>query len=396
MFPDALRPKLLFPVLLLCCSLPLPLQAAQTIITPSLSLQEQYNDNIFSVTSGGRGDFLTTVSPALAVSRSSERVSGSLAGGVSQLWYLNSSSSDGLGYFARGSGSYSLSPRLALTADLGGTRDSSASSIGANSLVISSRSLHQNYRLGEKYQVSELIGSSLSLGYGRDDYDNPVYLGTRHYTANSVVDFDLARRFPGTGLAQVLSLSRDATDVSRVDSLSASLVLNKSLNELWRGSLSGGGRYTHSAFRLANSPEWGTHDEAGWVGRLALTYSGEPVTGNLTLSQDLTSASGRSGSTQTTGGSLSLSRKFTPRLTGNLGASYTRNWSGQQQLGGAAIDEHYRNLGGSLRYECFDPPSDLALELSYNYNNTDYRLLGTQMYQNVVMVRLTWQHANTR
>ena len=384
-------------MLVLCSLLPAPLQAAQSVLTPSLSLQESYNDNVFSRASGKRGDFLSTISPALAVSRSGEASSASLAGGVNELVYLRNSSSDGLGYFLRGSGAYTLTPRLALSADLGGTRDASASSIDpVTSLVTSSRSLHQNYRLGEKYSVSELVNSSLSLGFGRDDYDNPIYQSTRHYQGNAEVDYDLGRHFPGVILAQVLSAGRDATALSQVDTLSATLGISKELNELWHLSLNGGGRFTTSRFRAAGSPDWMSHDEGGGVGSLALAYTGESLSGSLTLSQDLSSATGRSSATQRTGGSLSLSEKFTPRLSGTLGASYARNWSSQDQFGAGAIDERNRNLGVSLRYEFFDAPSDLALVASYTSNNTEYHLLGTQMDQNIVMVQLSWQHQSFR
>ena len=392
MFPEFLRPWRLLPLLFVLSLVPGPLHAGQLVTTPSLTLSEQYNDNIFSQTSGRRGDFLSTASPGLAISESSEGASANLAGGVSELHYLRNSGNDGLGYFLRGAGSYALTPSLALSADLGGTRDSSASSIDpVTSLVTSSRSLHQNYRLGGTCRVSELVNSSLSLGYGQDDYDNPAYLSTRHYLASSETDYDLGRRFPGVKLAQVLSLSRDSTLISQVDSLGATLGLSKDISEIWRLSLSAGGRYTRSRFRLAGSTAWGSHDEGGPLGSLTLLYTHERVTGSLALSQDLVTASGRSGSTQRTAVNLSLSRKFTPHLTGNLGAGYARNWSGQDQFGAGAIDERYRNLSGSLRYEFFDAPSDLALEASYSYTGTDYRLLGTQMDQNVVMVRLSWQ-----
>lgn len=392
MFPDLWQPLRLFPALTALCLLPVPLYAGQLITTPSLSLSELYNDNIFSSISGRRADYLTTVSPGLALSESNENISATLAGGVSELLYLRNSASDGLGYFVRGSGGYTLSPKLVLNADLGGTRDTSASYIDpATSLVIRSQTLHQNYRVGESYRVSELVSSSLSLGYGRDDYDNTAYLSTRHYLGSAEVDYDLGRRFPGTRLAQVLSVTRDATDLSRVDSLGVTLGMSRDINELWHLSLNAGGRYTRSRYRVAGSPVWGSHDEGGPLGSLVLAYAHERLSGSLTLSQDLTAASGQSGATQRTLVALSLSEKFTPRLSGSLGAGYSRNWSGAEQYG-VAIDERLRNLGGSLRYEFFDAPSDLALVLNYTYNSTDYPILGAQMNQNVIMVQLSWQH----
>ena len=380
-------------VLFVPCVLPVPLHAAQVTVTPSLSFKEEYNDNIFAQTSGRRGDFVSTLSPALSLFDSSENLSATLSGGVNDLWYLRNSSNDGLGYFVRGAGGYTATPRLALSADLGGTRDIAASTTDpVTKEVTNSRTLRQNYRLGERYQVNELLSSSLNLGYGRDDYDSAALVGTSHYQANSDIGYDLGRLIPRARLVQALGFSRDATELSRVDSLSATLGLSREINELWSLSLNGGGRYTHSRFRIPGSPERGTHEEAGGVGGLALNYSGRKLSGSLALSHDLSSASGRSGATQRTGVNLALSERFTPRLSGSLGAGYARNLSARDQFGGAAIDERYWNLSGTLRYEFFADPSDLALEAGYSHNGTDYRLLGTQMNQNVVTMRLTWQH----
>lgn len=397
MFPDFLQPRRLFPVLFLLALLPDPLHAEETLVTPSVSVREEYNDNVFSQLSGRRGDFVTTLAPALEFSHSSERGSATLAGGLSELLYLRNSSSDALGFSARGAGSYALTPRLALSADLGGAKDSSASSINpATSLVTTSRILHQNYRLGGKYQASEPLSSAVSLSYGRDDYDSPAYLDTKHYLAGSNLVYDLGRYFPGTALVQALNYNRDTTAVSQVDTLGATVGFTRSLNELWQLQVNGGGNYAHSRFRAADAPAWGTHDESGAVGNLSLGYSAERLSGSLTLSQSLVSASGRSGSTQRTGGTLSIADKFTPRLAGSLSVGYARNWAGQDQLGSGAIDERYRNLAASLRYDFYAAPSDLALEASYTYNNVDYHLLRSEMNQNIVMVRLTWQHLSFR
>lgn len=397
MFPDFLQPRRLFPVLFALWLFPVPLYAEQTTITPSASLREEYNDNVFAQTFDRHGDFVTTVAPALEFSRGSERGSATLAGGLSELLYLRNSNNDGLGFFARGAGNYALTPRLALTTDLGGSRDSSASSINpATSLVTTSRILHQNYGLGAKYQASEPLSCSLNIGTGRDDYDSPAYLDTKHYLAGSSTVYDLGRHFPGTALVQALNYNRDTTAVSQVDTLGATIGVTKSINELWQLSVNGGGDYTHSRFQVAGAPAWGSHDEGGAVGNLALSYTAERLSGSLTLSQSLVSASGRSGSTQRTAGTLALADKFTPRLTGSLSAGYSRNWAGQDQLGAGAIDERYRNAAASLHYDFYAAPSDLALEAGYTYNNVDYHLLRAEMNQNIVMVRLIWQHLSFR
>lgn len=393
MFPDILHPKRLLPALVALFLLAAPLHAGELILTPSLAVREDYNDNIFSQTSGRRGDFITTLSPGLSASERTEIFNGNLAGGLNSLYYLRTSENDALGYFVQGAGNYTATPRLSLSANLGYTRDSGASYIDPVTLMVtSSRTLHQNYRLGGRYALTELLNSSFALGYGRDGYDNPAYLDTSHYQGMAGFDYDLGRRFPGIKLVQALTLNRDATDLSRVDSVSATLGLSKDLHELWRLSLNAGGRFTHSEFQAAGATAWQTHQEWGEVANISLAYSGERLSGALALSRDLVAASGRSGATQTTGVNLSLSEKFTRHLSGSLGAGYARNWAGKDQYAGQAIDERSRNLGGSLRYDFFDAPSDLSLEASYRYNYVEYRLSDTQMAQNIFMLRLNWQH----
>jgi outer membrane protein assembly factor BamA len=396
LLPDLPRRLVLLGLLVPALAVPLAVQAEQLVVTPSVTLKEEYNDNIFSTTLNRRGDFISTVAPGLAVSRSSERLSASLGGGVSQLWYRHNSSSDGLGYFLRGTGALQLSPRLSLTTDLSGTRDISASSIDpVTSLAVSSRILHQNYRVGGRFQVSELSSGSLSLGYGREDYDSSAYLSTRHYQGSANYEYDLGRLVSGVRLGPQLSFNRDETAISRVDGMSASIGVSAPLNESWQLSASGGGRYTRSR-SLNSGSGWHAGDEWGALGNLAVAYQSDRRSANLALSQDLVSASGRSSATQRTGVNLGLSERFTPWLTGNIGAGYARNRARQDQLGAGEIDETYRNLAVSLRYQFLEAPRDLALEASYSYNTTDYRLLGRQMDQNIFLVRLTWQSPRVR
>ena len=370
-----------------------PLHADELILTPSLSLGEEYNDNVYSSPTDRRSDFITTLSPALALNRRSERVDLGLSGGVSSHQYLRNSSSDALGFALKGAGNYTASERLSLATELGYTRDSNASSIDpSTSLVVSSRTYRQGYLLGGKYKVSELLNSSLGLSYARDDYDSASYLDTWHGVAKGGVEYDLGRILPRAVLASQLSFARSATDQTRVDNLSATLGFSKELHELWRGSLNGGGRLTRSEFRPAGGSGRTGEDETGVVGSFSLAYSGQKRSGSIALSHDLTPASGREGATQRTGGSLQLSERFSRKLTGNLGAGYAWNRARQNQFAGQSIDERTRNLSGSLSYQINDAPSPLSLEARYSYYSTRYPLAGTRQNQNIIMLRLSWQH----
>lgn len=398
LFPDLLHAKRVLPALFVSALLSsAPLHADELILTPSLSLREEYNDNVYALTSHRSGDFITTVSPMLAVSERTERISAGISGGVNSLQYLHNTSSNALGYFLKGAGNYAATQRLSLSTDLGYTRDSSASSIDpSTSLVISSRTQHQSYLLGGRYKVSELMSSSFGLAYSRDDYDSPAYLDTWHGLAKAGVDYDLGSILPRAVLASQVTFSRDVTDQTRVDNLSPTLGLSTELSELWRISLNAGGRFTRSEFPVVGTTGRGTHDEGGAVGSLSLAYSHPRLSGSFALSHEVTSASGRGGATQRTGGSLNLSEQFSRQLAGSLGAGYAWNRSKQNQYSGQSLDERTGNLSGSLQYRIFDAPGDLSLEARYSYNNTEYLLSDTRLVQNIFMLRLNWQHRMSR
>ena len=391
--PDLLLLRWLPALLVLALITPAPLHADELILAPSISLREEYNDNVFAVTSGRQSDYITTVSPSLSVSQRTENAKGFLSGGVNSLHYLQDTKGSAAGYFLKGAGNYSPTGRFSFFTDLGFARDSNASSIDpVTSLVVSSRTEHQDYRLGGKYQISELASASLDFNFGRDRYDSPAYLDTSRYQGSATINYRPGSLSPGTFLAPQLTFRRDSTDLSQVDNLSATLGVSKELNELWALSLSAGGRFTRSEFRPSRTSGWVTGDDRGALGGLSLTYSGERLSGTVALSHALTSASGRSGATQLTGGRLSLSEKFTSELSGSLTAGYAWNRSGLNQFSGEKVDERSRNLSGSLYYRIFDAPRDLSLEARYSYHNTQYRLSGTEMVQNSVMLLLNWQH----
>ena len=399
LFPDPLRAKRLLPLVsvpalvsVLALVAAAPLHAGELTLTPSLSLREEYNDNVYARSTEQRGDFVTSVAPELGVTKRSERGSASVSAGVKSLFYLRNSDSSGVSYHANGGGSFTATPRLSLSTDLGYLRDASVSSFDAGtSQVISSKAERQNYRLGGRYLVSELASSSLALGYSRDSYDSPDYLDNWRLQGSAGLDYDLGSYLSRTVAAGALSFRRDENDLSRVDSVSATLGATRELSELWRLSLNGGARFSRSEFQLSSEGRGG-NDDWGGVGKVGLSYSDQTRSGSLALSHDLSTASGRRSATRVTSVNLSLARKYSPDLSGTLGGGYAWHRAELNQFSELAIDERSRNLSASLQYQISHAPRDLSLEASYSYYHTQYRHLASQVAQNVFMVRLNWRH----
>ena len=372
--------------------------AGEIVLTPGLALKQEYNDNIYYSTAGGRGDFITTCIPGLSLADRSERYSGSLSARVSLLQYLHYSRNSSTGYQLQGTGNYAASPRLVLSGDAAGSRDVRASSIDPGTGLANGSSVRQEGgSLGARYTASELTSATLDLQVARQSYDDPGFLTSRQYQAVLGLDSDLARFWQGAKFTPKVSFSRDATAASRVDTLSATLGLTKELHELWQLALTGGARYTQASFQFPSSSATGGHDESGWLGGASLGYHGETLSGSGSFSHDLTPASGRGGATPRTGGSLALSKKFTGELSGQLAASYSWNRSSAGQFSAQGIDETSATLTTGVRYELVSGTANqnnLAFEAGYSFSSINYQLTGAHADQNIFMLSVTWQQQN--
>jgi hypothetical protein len=340
------------------------------------------------------GDFLSTVSGQLALTDRSARGDAGFSAGVSRLDYYHHHEDSGYDFFVRGNGSLTVNERLSVGASAGFRRDSSFGSVDPNSgLAVNSIIDHQTYSGLLKYALSERIKENVSYGFARDHYQSPGYLDTDSQQLVSELAYDIRRWLPRTTQYTRLILSRDQTDISRVDGITGTLGVGNDLSEPLRFTANVGGRGNWSQFQVVHLPSGvrstGNDSGAGWVADLSLAYSGVYNSGSVTLVHDLTSASGRSGATERWGGSASASHRFLERLTGSAHASWSLNKADADQFSHTPIDELSRNLGCDLTYEVLQ---SWSLTASYANTNIDYRLTGQVANQNTFLVSFTWQY----
>jgi len=383
--------------LVLVACLPLPLLGAELKLMPGLGIREEYNDNIFlTATSAKKSDFITTLTPSLEFSSATERGNFTLSGGVNQLVYARQTSLDATDFFVRSGFTWRLEPRLAISAGASYLRDSRPDRIDQdNGLALAIGSDRQNYQLSAVYALSEKSNSTLSYAYSQEIFDDSGRLNTRIHNATLSQDYDLDSYLRQTKFVGTLGYIRSLTDISLVDYYMLTVGLTGKLHELWSFSVNAGGNFIHSEFdeqtvtfpfRIATSTV--SSDNWGWVGNVSLNYSGEKLSGGLSFSHDVTTASGRAGATERTGVSAGLKQRFTRELSGNLSLGYSLNKTSQNQFSSQAIDETRLYLGCGLHYDFSDY---VALEGGYRFTNInyDYGASPSQARQNAFMLRLT-------
>jgi hypothetical protein len=169
--------------------------------------------------------------------------------------------------------------------------------------------------------------------------------------------------------------------------------LSKKIHELWSVSLNVGGRFTHSEFDVATQVSATRivtsrlqSDNQGGIGNLSISYSDETTNGSVAFNHDVTTASGRSGTTQRTGVSASLTERFGRKLSGVVSTGYSWNRSAQNQYAAQSIDEKNLTINSGLRY---DFSEFVSLEGNYRFNVIFYDTTSTQAVQNAFMLRLS-------
>lgn len=391
MFPDLCRYVVV--TILLVTAIPMPVLADDFKLIPGLALKEELNDNIFLATNSRRTDFITTLTPSLDISSATERRSLSLSTGINLLTYARNASLDSVDYYVQSGFNYQFDPRLSISVGAGYVQDSRPDRVDQNGLTLKSGSERQNYQLSCNVAVSEKSTSTLSYAYSQEGFDSPGLLTTKVHTVNIGQDYDLDRYLRQTKLVGNFGYSRNLTDTSLVDNYTVSLGLTKKIHELWYVALNAGGRYTHSEFEV-NTVIPPTRfvtskirdDDQGWIGNLSINYSGEKTNGSVAFNHDITTASGRSGTTQRTGVSTNVSERFTRELSSFFGMGFSWNRSDQNQFSAQSIDEKNLTINGGLRFDISDY---VSLEGNYRFNSIYYGNLAAQASQNVFMLRFT-------
>jgi hypothetical protein len=372
--------------------MPLPVLADELKLVSGLAVKEEYNDNIFLATANRQSDFVTTLTPSLEISSSTEIRALGLSGGLNRLIYSNHGTLDSLDFYAQGGVNYQFHPRLSLSAAASYVRDSRPDRIDQGGLTLKSGSDRQSYQLSGNYAISEKSTSTVSYSFSREDFDNSKSVATMVHSVNIGQDFKLNRYLEQAKLVGNFGYSRNLTDISQVDNYTVTVGLNKNIHELWNVSLNVGGRYTNSEFdTVSGSPlrplaVTVKDEDLGWIGNLAVAYGDDSTNVSLALNHDVTTASGRSGTTERTGALVNMSERFTRELSGFAGLGYSWNRSGQNQFSSQPIDEKSIMANGGLRYDFSDY---ITFEGNYRFNTIFYANSSTRANQNIFMLRLT-------
>lgn len=388
-------------VFLVFMLLPAETGAQQWQLLGTLSVKEEYSDNLFFDDKSPVDDFITTVTPGLQIRRNTERLQLGLVARMERLTYMSEGDMDATEQYYEGSFGLALTPRLSLTGRAGYEKNSRPDrDLETTGLVVrTTKSERYSYDLSGNYRISDAMTGTLSYSYINTRYEGEENGDTESHGLNFALSRDLGFFLPMSqgrvSLGYNRNIYKDATD----DNYQLRVGFNQNFSETWSLSLDVGGSYTRSRFdvreiRYTPDPVWVRREEEtsdwGAIGKAALSWKGESSGVTFFLSRDVSPAGDRGTSTTRTAVGWSMTGQFTADLSGSLSGRYFLNEADPKQYSQAEIDEESYSVNVGVRYVLTD---DFGVEASYSYTKIQDNVDETDAERNLFMVRFYVQHA---
>jgi len=389
-------------------------------LVPSVSVKEEYNDNIYLDVRNPTRDFITTTSPGLEVYDRTERFETTLTGRLASLLYTDNTGLDHIDQFYAGNATYQLTPSLLVRGNGGYTIDSRPDRLLLTTgLVLSSSIRHMDTYGGSiEYTLNEKAALAGSYSYEQDRWSRTTIPDFEGQTGQLSFIYDTSSMVKNTKARATVTYNKysfsygGSSSSIPVESYSATVGATYALNEKLAASIDAGVvRTTSDVTRLQfvtvgpfvlGFLETGTETDLAPMAIGALKYSGEKTSAELSAGHQVLPAMGSAGTTNRTSFTFNASHRLTWELSGTFACEYYYNKSTQSGIGISNIDYQTLRIAPGLRYEF---TRDFFLEGSYAftriYNNAaNSTSLGitvngpshTTATRNQFMLSLTYKH----
>lgn len=346
----------------------------------SLSISEQYNDNIF-LTGDRVDDFITFITPGVGLSLRSQ--GSDLRVGYSTSFYFYSSNTElnDTAHNFTANGSFTLSERLSLTLTDTYIKSSEIRDIRAIPDLgpISGRTERSLHTISGNiaYRLKENLSCSLGASYFGTDYKEPGFFDIKSYSGNIAITYRYSENITFLGTARYTKYDyKLGSDANAQDySLGISYTLTPTLTAGATGGIT-----------LVEIEETGETDTGffGGVdiaktftrGRVALSYRQSVISGIQTIEpiRDQTVT-------------ISISRDITNKLAASISASYSKF----ESIETYAVDTDVKSFNTGLTYTLF-PWASLALSYSY-LDQDDKRSDIGDYYNHIVFLNLALSYS---
>ncbi len=392
----------------------MPAMALERGLDLDLSIQEEYNDNIFFTVDEAIEDYITTLSAGLTMYNYTERANADVTARIEQLYYQDlekldtSEELDATDQFYSGKVNYRFSPRWQAGLRAGFSRDSRPDrDVATTGLVLGTAQRDKlNYGAETNYYFNENTAATLSYSYEDEEYDADE---GEDYDPDEDEDYDpgeqnefsdmtsdqvglefthnLNRHFANTYLKFYLNSGRYKYDTVDVTIYAGTFGFVRKISELWSLSMSVGTRYQDTEFVDIEVTD-STDDKFGSVWSLGVDYEGEYGQFGLTGSHDIAPSTGLDGTVERTSLTLKMRYRLAEKSGVGLSAGYFINKADAGQLASEDVDEETWRISPHFKLSIID---DLYLIARYTYSQIDNRVDDTRATRNFALLQLAYE-----
>jgi hypothetical protein len=353
----------------------------------SLSLSEEYNDNIFLVHTDRVDDFITYITPGIGLSIRSVNSELRLAYSPTFSYYKSNGDLNETAHSFMANGNFSLSNKLSLTLMDNFVKSSEISDIRAISNVgpiTARRELTYNTVSGNiSYKLRENLTYRLGASYFFANFKEPGVTEVKAYSGNMGLDYRSSERTTLSANAIYTKYDfRPDSDATEQDYL---LGITYRLTQTFTIGVDGGVVVT----KIEDTGE----SDTGFIGGVNLTKKFEKGEAALSYRQSVIAGAQTGVPTRDQTVSLSLTKTLTNKWTGSLSASY----SNYKSIETNDVDTDETLFTAGLTYN-FTPLANLRpkLTLSYSYADSDDKITNTRdYYNNIVFLTLSLGYGKT-
>lgn len=338
----------------------------------SLSLSEEYNDNIFLERSDRKSDFITYLSPGLDFSLKSINSELRLGYSPAFSYYSSHNELNSAAHRFTANGIFTLSERLSFTLTDTFVKSSELRDIRTVPDLgpITGRIERTLHTVGGSisYSLRDNLSYTLGASYSDADYKEPGISEVKTYSGNMGLNYRRSERTTLSANVRYVkydyNLNSDATGQDYT--LGVTYRLTPTLTV----------RATAGATNTKIEDTGGS--DTGFVGGVDFTKTFEKGEAALSYRQSVIAGVENGGPLRTQTASLSLRRPITNKLNASVSASYNKFKSVRI----SNVDTDEISFGTDLTYN-LRPWAGLAL--SYSYVNSDDKLIDTRDYYNHII-----------
>jgi hypothetical protein len=359
-------------------------------LTPSLSVREEYNDNIFFEYSDAIDDYITTVSAGLKLTERTEQLDLSLAGIVSPFFYADNSAWDDVDQNYLGTINYQVSPLLGVNAnaryDVSNRPDRDVYTTG---LVLSNtRRKSQAYGVGFDYTLSELAAMAVFLNYSKSKFDEVTFLDQdeKDYSTGLNYTHNLNQWWDETTGRLNIRFERFEFETSDTNNYFATIGVQHWFNQTINLLVDAGIRYTDADFLNPQLVDE-NNKSFGGTGQAILEIQGELTRGSVGIRHGITPASGRGRTVQRSEAVLNISRRIAEKLSVGIASGYYHNSADKDEFSATKIDEDTYYIRPTIQWEIFER---FNLQAGYTFTYIDDHAISNDRKQNMVYLQASY------